>query len=43
VRRGSRHLSLIALGGNLASAVGLLMFSRSSWMTVSIIGMVRSF
>jgi predicted MFS family arabinose efflux permease len=40
VRRGSQHLSLIALGGNLAAAVGLLMFSRSSWMTVSIIGMV---
>jgi hypothetical protein len=39
-RRGSQHLSLIALGGNLAAAVGLLMFSRSSWMTASIIGMV---
>ena len=39
-RRGSQHLSLIALVGNLAAAVGLLMFSRSSWMSVSVVGMV---
>lgn len=39
VRRGSRHLSRIALAGNIAAAIGLAAFSRSAWMPLAIIGM----
>ena len=39
-RRGSRHLQRIALAGNLSAVIGLAAFSRSSWMPLSIFGMV---
>ena len=39
-RRGSRHLSRIALAGNLSAVIGLAAFSRSGWMPLSIVGMV---
>ncbi|MBP8306216.1 MAG: MFS transporter [Burkholderiaceae bacterium] len=39
-RRGSRHLQRIALAGNLSAVIGLAAFSRSSWMPLSIVGMV---
>lgn len=39
-RRGSRHLQRIALAGNLSAVIGLAAFSRSSWMPLSIAGML---
>lgn len=38
-RRGSRNLSKIALGGNIAAVLGLAVFSKSGWMPLSIAGM----
>ncbi len=39
-RRGSSHLSRIALAGNLSAVIGLVAFSRSTWMPLSVAGMV---
>jgi MFS family permease len=40
VRRGSAHLPVIAVAGNLAAAVGLAVFSRSGWIPLAAAGMV---
>lgn len=39
-RRGTHRLASIAVGGNVAAGVGLLVFSLSSWMPLSIAGML---
>jgi predicted MFS family arabinose efflux permease len=39
-RRRTHRLSAIALGGNVGAGVGLLAFSLSGWMPLSVAGMV---
>lgn len=39
-RRGSHHLSRIALAGNVSAGTGLLVFCLSHWLPLSIVAMV---